>query len=62
MPGIGHRWSSADPRLADLRIWRIEGFEKHPIFYRPAADSIEVIRILHGARDIDSVLESGAGD
>ena len=40
-------------------VGRIKGFEKHLIFYRPAADGIEVIRVIHGARDIDSVLESG---
>jgi toxin ParE1/3/4 len=61
MAGIGERWPSANPRLAGLRVWRIEGFEKHLIFYRPAADGIEVIRVLHGARDIESVLESGPG-
>ncbi len=59
MPGIGERWPSTNPRLAGLRVWRIEGFGKHLIFYRPAADGIEVIRVIHGARDIDSVLESG---
>jgi toxin ParE1/3/4 len=58
MPGIGQRWPSANPRLAGLRVWRIEGFEKHLIFYRPAADGIEIIRVLHGARDLESVLGS----
>jgi toxin ParE1/3/4 len=59
MPGIGERWPSANPRLTGLRVWRIEGFEKHLIFYRTSADGIEIIRVIHGARDIDSVLESG---
>jgi toxin ParE1/3/4 len=58
MSGIGERWLSANPRLDGLSVWRIEGFEKHLIFYRAAADGIEIIRFLHGARDIDSVLES----
>jgi toxin ParE1/3/4 len=60
MPGIGERWPSTNPRLAGLRVGRIEGFEKHLVFYRPVADGIEVIRIIHGARDIDNVLESGS--
>jgi toxin ParE1/3/4 len=25
------------------------------IFYRPLADGIEIVRVLHGARDIDSL-------
>jgi toxin ParE1/3/4 len=58
MPGIGKRWPSANPRLAGLRVWRVEGFGKHLIFYRPADDGIEIIRVLHGARDIDSVMGS----
>jgi toxin ParE1/3/4 len=62
MPSIGERWPSADPRLADLRVWRLEGFEEHLIFYRPAAEGIEVVRVLHGARDIENVLESGPAD
>jgi toxin ParE1/3/4 len=57
MPGIGERWQSANPRLAALRVWRIAGFEKHLIFYRPADDGIDIVRIIHAARDIDSVLE-----
>ncbi len=57
-PGLGERWPSANPRLGGLRVWRIEGFEKHLIFYRAAEHGIEIIRILHGARDIDTVLEA----
>jgi toxin ParE1/3/4 len=59
MPGIGERWPSTNPRLAGLRVWRIEGFEKHLIFYRVTDDGIEIIRVIHAARDIDHVLESG---
>jgi toxin ParE1/3/4 len=59
MPGIGERWPSANPRLAGLHVWRIEGFEKHLIFYRAADNDIEIIRIIHAVRDIDHLLESG---
>ena len=27
------------------------------VFYRPADDTIEVVRVLHGARDIDSIMK-----
>lgn len=62
MPGIGQRRDSSQPRLAGLRVWRIEGFENHLVFYRPIEDGIEIVRVLHGARDIDSVLKSEDGD
>ena len=56
-PNIGQKRESPNPRLEGLRVWRIEGFERHLIFYRPGDDGIEIVRILHGARDIDSVLD-----
>jgi putative addiction module CopG family antidote len=62
MPGVGERWQSANPRLTELRIWRVEGFDKHLIFYRSTADGIDIIRVLHGARDVDRVLEAGRSD
>jgi toxin ParE1/3/4 len=58
MPGIGERWPSTNPRLADMRVWRIEGFENHLIFYRATVDGVTIIRVLHGARDIESLLEA----
>lgn len=44
------------PELAGLRMWPIPGFEKHLIFYRAIDHGIEVIRVLHGSRDIESIL------
>ena len=57
MSGLGERWPSANPRLAGLRSWRIEGFEKHLIFYRPADDGIDIVRVIHAARDVGTVLD-----
>lgn len=62
MPGIGERRESPNPRLAGLRVSRVEGFEQHLIFYRPAGDGIEIVRVLHGARDIDRILAEESGD
>jgi toxin ParE1/3/4 len=56
MPGMGHRYESADPRLAGIRIWSVKGFPNHLIFYGPFDGGIEVIHLLHGARDIDAAL------
>lgn len=57
MPEMGSPWGSNNPALAGLRIWSIHKFENYLIFYRPLPDGIEVVRVLHGARDIDSLLE-----
>jgi toxin ParE1/3/4 len=38
-------------------MWRVRRFDKHLIFYRPVADGIEVIRVLHASRDLAAVLD-----
>jgi toxin ParE1/3/4 len=57
-PGLGEQRHSSNPLLAGLRIWRIDGFPNHLIFYRPIEGGIEIVRVLYRARDIDAVLES----
>jgi toxin ParE1/3/4 len=42
--------------LEGLRLWPVPGFERHLIFYVERADYIDVLRVLHGARDIPAVL------
>lgn len=52
MPKIGAPREFKDARLAGIRIWLVRGFPKHLIFYRPLEDGVEIIRVLHSARDI----------
>jgi toxin ParE1/3/4 len=56
-PGLGHRYLSSNRRLAGVRVWSIKGFPNHLIFYRPINSGIEILHLLHGARDIPSVLQ-----
>ncbi len=55
-PGMGSSFDSDHAELASLRDRRVKGFPNHVIFYFEHATAIEVVRILHGARDLDSVL------
>ena len=58
MPGIGRRWESPEPRLSDVRVYPLpRRFRNYLVFYRPVADGIEVLRVLHGARDLDAALD-----
>jgi toxin ParE1/3/4 len=42
------------------RFLQVAGFRKHLIFYRPLENGIDVLRVVHEARDLKSVLgESG---
>jgi toxin ParE1/3/4 len=57
MPLMGSLRSHLAAEIPDLRQWRIKGFEDYLIFYRPLADGVEIIRILHGKRNIPTILE-----
>ncbi len=60
-PEIGTRYEPEDPAYAELRYFPIAKFPKYLAFYRPVPDGIEVVRVLHGARDIASILENDLG-
>ena len=44
------------PRLQELRKCSVASFRNYLIFYWIDADMVEIIRVLHGAQDIPSVL------
>lgn len=50
------------PRLSGLRFCVVPGFERYLVFHIPFPGYIEVVRVLHGARDIARVLEEGSPD
>ena len=56
-PGIGVKRSFRHPSLQGLRMHPVRGFERHLVFYRERDDGIEIVRVLHGARDISSVMD-----
>ncbi len=55
-PGLGVRRSFRHPDLQDLRVHPVRGFTRHLIFYREREDGIELVRVLHGARDIPNIM------
>lgn len=48
-PGMGRVRSELLPNLRSFPISR------YLVFYRPSADGIEVVRVLHGARDLPAL-------
>ena len=68
MPGMGTRYQADEPRYADLLSFPVSRFRMYLVFYRQVAGGIEVLRVLHGARDIRGILaeefgiEEDAGD
>jgi toxin ParE1/3/4 len=56
MPEIGGIWKFENPRLADIRVRPIPGFRNILIFYRLKPNDVQVLRILHGLRDLEQLL------
>ena len=50
VPHTGKQREEIYPNLRSFPV------KKYIIFYRPIDDGIEIVRVLHGARDIDNLL------
>jgi toxin ParE1/3/4 len=53
-PGLGRRREELAPGMQSFP------FGRYVIFYHMIANSIEVVRVLHGARDVQSIFEGQA--
>ncbi len=62
MSGMGRLYPVQNPRLEGLRRLSVRGFENYLIFYLSFDDYIEVVRILHAARDLEEVLSGDEAD
>jgi toxin ParE1/3/4 len=48
--------------LPGLRTWPIQGFDELRVYYLVRDDFLTVVRVLHGRRDIGSILENQCVD
>lgn len=55
-PEIGRPRKARSSHLAGLRSWPVPGFEVTLVFYMPLPGVIDVLRVLHGARDLAMML------
>ena len=53
-PAMGPLCAFRSARLDGVRRWPVRGFPSHLIFYQVAGDDIDVIDVLHAARDRDA--------
>lgn len=56
MPELGAVWEPESPRFQGLRYFPIVRYPNYVIFYRPRADGIEILHVLHGFRDLENLL------
>jgi toxin ParE1/3/4 len=47
----------SDPALSEVRKRGVERFSNYLVFYRVIAETVEVVRVLHGARDLPRLME-----
>jgi len=50
-PNLGERCRFRNPETKGMRVWQVYGFTNYLIFYRPAGDTLQILRVIHGARD-----------
>ena len=62
MPGMGAPRTFENPKLRGLRSWPVPGFPAMRIYYLHSEDELCIVRVLHGKRDLGSLLEQDADD
>jgi len=60
IPEMGPKFDAEHPELTGLRVFPIPRFKRYLLFYRIHDEAIEVVRIIHGARDLPSILEGAS--
>jgi toxin ParE1/3/4 len=62
MPNGGTPKILSNEVLAGLRSWPVQEFEDLRIYYLTKGDIVRVVRVLHGKRDINRILEKERAD
>ena len=55
-PRSGAKCGFSANELQGIRRMPIAGFPRHLIFYRAEEEEIRILRVVHGARDLESLL------
>lgn len=56
VPDMGLLCQFDSPKAEGLRVWPVRGFKNHLVFYREIPGGISIIRVLHGARNIERLV------
>ena len=52
----------SNPNLVDVRQQAIKGFRNYLVFYRTRDADVEILRVLHGSRDLEAILDENLED
>jgi toxin ParE1/3/4 len=58
IPKMGKIVRLVSSKMGEIRQWRVKDFKDYLIFYRIQDDQVEILRVLHGARDLEGVLSN----
>lgn len=58
MPKMGKLCQFSHPNLIDVRQQAIKGFRRYLIFYRIMDSGVEILRVIHGTRDIEDIFDN----
>lgn len=56
-PDVGNPCHFRRAALTGLKRWHVRGFPKHLIFYFASETEVEIVRVLHAARDWETLLD-----
>jgi toxin ParE1/3/4 len=56
MPELGSARRFRRKSLKGLRLWPLPRFPKYLILYYPRENGVEVVRVVHGARNVEKLL------
>jgi toxin ParE1/3/4 len=56
MPHLGPVYGFQRPGLRRIRQWHVRGFENWLIFYLPKRNGVDIVRVIHGSRDIETAM------
>jgi len=55
MPELGERCQFRNPLTKGMRVWQVSGFSNYLLFYRVQNDALQILRVIHGARDYAAI-------
>jgi plasmid stabilization system protein ParE len=53
---MGWRSRLKHPGLENLRVFRVNGFEKMLVLYLSLLDGVEILRVIHGSQNLQALL------
>ena len=57
-PTLGERCQFRNPKTKEMRVWQVDGFSNYLIFYRPKDGVLQILRVIHGARDYATIFNA----